>query len=783
MATGAILKPDVFVRQVFEEVSPTLIPPALPVVIIGVNNQIEYKKNAGTYDGTATSYAYPELTLGAIVDTTSVTVFLTNEYGTFEVSSSDYTADADSVDVEANIEITRNVQASTGTGETTSTDGIQPLPYLTDGITTAATRIFSSSSSTFITHGKVPGMQVFLTSGADEGIYEIESVDSETQLTMKATKAFTAFTGATGITFRAGADISQFVDDEADWLDEGITAGMDVVIETGVDAGTYRIEKLVSDIEVWLNIILLDTQHTGQTAIGTTFTDSGKDFTALGVASGDKLVLESGADTAIYVIDTVGTTTLTVTGSGFTAAATGLDYHINNVMTTAQNVNYRIDQTTEDMTGSILIGYTARRTDNIDDLIAVETQDEIESRFGAIVPENPLAFGVWLASLNTDTIVYGTAVAEDEVDDWNQAAEFLEAHEVYSLVPLTQNPAVHQIYSAHVTQMSDWESKHERIVFINRDLFIRETKLEGTDGATDSVGTKFTSAASDFIDSEINPGDMVKLLDAEGEVSETARILRIIDGQNVELVSPGLTPSLTGEDFKIDTKDLDKLEQAEFIRDYSGAFDNRRVYNVWPDEVEVAYSDDTRGDDVFDTSDDDASGTVNGFYAGCIVAGMVANYDPQQPFTNLAMTGLVGLVHSNGYFSPFQLDTMASGGTYIIVQDVPTAPTYCRHQLSTDVSLIEKRELSITKDVDYCAKLVRNTLRPYIGKYNITKVFLEMLTQITNGILNRLIEDGQLIEAKLLELVQDEDQPDTVRITIDILVPYPCNYIRVTLLI
>jgi len=147
------------------------------------------------------------------------------------------------------------------------------------------------------------------------------------------------------------------------------------------------------------------------------------------------------------------------------------------------------------------------------------------------------------------------------------------------------------------------------------------------------------------------------------------------------------------------------------------------------------------------------------------------------------MTGIVGLRKSNSYFSPFQLDTIATGGVYIIVQDVATAPAYSRHQLSTDVSLIEKRELSITKDVDYIAKLVRNQLRPYIGRYNITKVFLEMLASITDGILKLVVEDGQLIDGQIVELLQDKDQPDTVRITIDIDVPYPANYIRVTLLI
>jgi hypothetical protein len=96
---------------------------------------------------------------------------------------------------------------------------------------------------------------------------------------------------------------------------------------------------------------------------------------------------------------------------------------------------------------------------------------------------------------------------------------------------------------------------------------------------------------------------------------------------------------------------------------------------------------------------------------------------------------------------------------------------------------IEKRELSITKDVDFVAKSIRNSLRPYIGKYNITKTFIEMLRMQVCGLLKQMMENGQLVQGDLISLVQSEDQPDTVLVTIQLLVPYPCNYIRVTLLI
>ena len=46
-----------------------------------------------------------------------------------------------------------------------------------------------------------------------------------------------------------------------------------------------------------------------------------------------------------------------------------------------------------------------------------------------------------------------------------------------------------------------------------------------------------------------------------------------------------------------------------------------------------------------------------------------------------------------------------------------------------------------------------------------------------------LIESGVLIGADVNSIIQDADNPDTVLVDITLDVPYPCNYIRVTLVI
>ena len=103
--------------------------------------------------------------------------------------------------------------------------------------------------------------------------------------------------------------------------------------------------------------------------------------------------------------------------------------------------------------------------------------------------------------------------------------------------------------------------------------------------------------------------------------------------------------------------------------------------------------------------------------------------------------------------------------------------------LTTDMTSIETRTDSITKVVDFTAKFLRKGLRNYIGRFNITTGFLDTLGTTIEGLLGFLTETGVLIGANLNNIIQDEDQRDTVLVDVTLDVPYPCNYIRLTLVI
>jgi hypothetical protein len=141
------------------------------------------------------------------------------------------------------------------------------------------------------------------------------------------------------------------------------------------------------------------------------------------------------------------------------------------------------------------------------------------------------------------------------------------------------------------------------------------------------------------------------------------------------------------------------------------------------------------------------------------------------------------VVGSNDTFSETQLDVMAGGGAYVFIQEGTGTPIFSRAALTSDLTSIETRTDSVTKVVDFTAKFLRSALRNFIGRFNITQGFLDTLAATVQGLFGFLVETGVLIGGHLDNIIQDEDNRDTVLIDTTIDPPIPCNQIKLTLLI
>lgn len=448
-------------------------------------------------------------------------------------------------------------------------------------------------------------------------------------------------------------------------------------------------------------------------------------------------------------------------------------------------------------------------------LLTFDDVSTLEEAADPISTDNPGALMTFLSLINAPSVtVAAIGVPEVSADapdgtplGYAKCAEFLENEEVYALATASQISTVHQTFLTHVNSMSEPEQKGERIYFFNPpipDRALPDLMGSGTDAnstATENQLLIDVNIAPALIAAGIDPNNPINpsgSIDHElyidlgsddqyyliEEVTAGTQLkLRtvFVDGENTDgfyssttlptgIISDDWTVYIRGDLLLIaGTTRPDANRIAQTIQTAASGYGFRRGFYVHPDQVAINVT--------------GLEQLVEGYYATSCIVGMVGELPPQQGFTNYPITGLTRVVGSSDMFTQRQLNVMAAGGVYILLQDAQGAPVKCRHQLSTDLSSIETRELSITKVVDYVAKFMRAGLRNFIGRSNITQPFLDQLSTVVSGQLNFLVSGGVLIGADINNIVQDADAPDTVLIDVTLDVPFPCNYIRLTLVI
>lgn len=510
-----------------------------------------------------------------------------------------------------------------------------------------------------------------------------------------------------------------------------------------------------------------------------------------------------------------------------TAAATG-----TGTLTTSDAATYALDGGVDaagilvdsDLLGSttptgyIYTSYKALRVDVSDQasepaLLSYDSIGAITTAGTGLNPistDNPLGLGMYLALLNSpNRTVKGLGISATSPAQpmgttaaWATAADFLGGQDVYALAPLTDDPEVLAAMSTHASTYSAASEKAERIVFLSRAMpnySSAEAIASGTTGNTESTFTsdgKFStsvdfSANTKFTSAITDAEDLVLVVTAYAGSDKSPTLAA---GAPTVLYGVGISDHDSSDPYILDIKAADyaaahadwnglvdvawtvykigtalstTAQTASRVKDLGALYASRRSFLVWPPSCSATVSGTTY--------------SLAGYYMGAGWAGRVGSESPGQGFTNMAVSGFNDLSYSNGYFSESQLDTIAGGGTFIMIQESEGGAVTCRHQLATDVTTVQKRELSITKSVDYVAKTFRNAMTGKIGKFNITQSLMDSLSVQIQGLLRTFVDGGILTSGQLSSISQNSDNPDTLDITVILGVPYPCNYIALTL--
>lgn len=423
--------------------------------------------------------------------------------------------------------------------------------------------------------------------------------------------------------------------------------------------------------------------------------------------------------------------------------------------------------------GEVHVEYTALRTDLVG-IIDVENLDDAEAKFGNLTDKNPLGLASKLALANTITSVKAVAVDENNLEGYLAALDLLEGDELaYSLVPLTQEEAITAAFGTHVTQMSTPVEAAWRIALIN--TAIPETDEIGgtvTSASTVDLGGgvfAFQKVGGGFLAAGYRAGDEIT---ATGGVTGTFVIDQVLNDDQIKVV--GTVTVASGVSFTV-TRDLSKADKALLVRGKSEAYNNKRVVHVQPDLVGVEVDGSTK--------------YVPGYYLCAALAGAIAGFPVQQGLTNISLAGITDLKNSNFYFTRNQLNLMAEKGTCLFVQVAPGSAPYCRHELTTDMSVLAYREILKVKNLDYLSKYFYDILKPFIGSWNITDDTLNIMRQTIVAACEQLKGrklpriGAPLVGYNLVRLEQNAVNKDNVDIELEVAIADPNNYTNLYLIV
>lgn len=577
---------------------------------------------------------------------------------------------------------------------------------------------------------------------------------------------------------------------------------------SGADLNTVIVSISGSNVTV---ADAASTTGSGLTITRTSFYNLNTTTSTLKVEAGDKVVIT-------YSSTTVTTTVLSLTGTsnnltgikttdvmpvGIPGTFSVSFRKAYNNLLLAVSLGGHTNYTTTNLTtaGSILINplpvvtygtivsadvhvqYRALRVDLSGTIQDLDDIDEQIAVLGDATDLNPLALGVEIALANTIGRIRAIAVPTNDLSGYLSALDLAESSRLYTLVPLTQSIDILEAFQQHVEQLSTPEEAAWRVTLLNTTIpsikYIGQYSPDlvnansGNNAIAGSTGAFIlTSSNSTFITDGVVPGDVLNITAATGSIYNTVTISSVIS--NTQLGVASAPNALTAVSFYV-SRNLTRSQQADIVAGNSTSFASNRVVHVQPDLVGVTIS-----------------GVVKylpGYYMCAALAGLQSGLPAQQGLTNIGVAGIADIKHSNFYFTRAQMNTMAAAGTLLMIQEVAGAIPFVRHSLTTDMTVLQYREVQQVKNIDFLSYYFHDKLKGFIGKYNITPDSLQTLRTTINA-------SGKLLQGKVLPkigpplltftiktLKQDEANKDQVIIELPVTIPTVMNYINLYLII
>lgn len=419
--------------------------------------------------------------------------------------------------------------------------------------------------------------------------------------------------------------------------------------------------------------------------------------------------------------------------------------------------------------GSILIDYRAFNPLNAETIYTISDESEIATYLGSSHIDNPIGHGALVAVCNSDgTNIRVIYPKTDDLAGYTSLLNKLEIrnyNEVFRIGVLSHDETIIDAVASHVSKMENRNKWRDMVVCLKLptvfDIILPE-------GHTATIVQNKVSGKYNVMKTTNSDFSLAKVGDLIDYMGETYTISSI--NTSTELVftpeaSSGQATPASIYVYRNPTSD-DLMNMHVY---YAQKYANKNVVSLVPDEF-VA-------DGV----------TEPGYYLTAAICGLKNSLPPHQPITNYTLEYVDSVPKCLSYFSDSQLDTIANGGNMIITQDNATDKPYIRHQVTTDVSNIRKREWSKVEVYHYISYGILDIVKPFIGKYNIHPGVLNQLRTNLEGYLYQKTASvsstagGAILNYELTKLEQNATQEDKIDIAVRLYFSSPLNYMDIEL--
>lgn len=170
--------------------------------------------------------------------------------------------------------------------------------------------------------------------------------------------------------------------------------------------------------------------------------------------------------------------------------------------------------------------------------------------------------------------------------------------------------------------------------------------------------------------------------------------------------------------------------------------------------------------------------TLHGFYQAAALAGFLSGQtNIAEPPTFRTLSGFS--IPRTKVYRPFTLDELADAGV-LITQPVAGGGRMLHGLTTVQSNAPEEEEISIVGIRDQVARILRNSLRPFVGKVNSPTLVSE-ISQGVAKILGSLVSQGLLTSFGSITVSRDPVEPRQLNIAAQISPAAPINWIYIDL--